>query len=574
MSMHTHTPLLRRELLIAAFFCVWGGMTTAQATSDSGHTAPTRSATSAASPSPATEPIVLITGGTGEVELAAGHGFAVLDAAEVYKVRESRFLPIASMTVHRDRHAAVALDDGRVLIVGGVETIMRPFAIVRGPAMPWILRGCEIFDPVKGRFDPGADMADARDEPTATILRDGNVLIVGGGEHNAEVYKSAADKFEAGGKLDSSRYQQTATTLPDGKVLIVGGGDPHCEIYDPAMNSFATVAEMAANRIYHTATLMPDGRVLIAGGSSYARSPALDTAEIYDPSSNTVSAGPKMTRARAGHTATLLMDGRVLIAGGTEEPSAEVYDFRANRFTAVSNMTCSRYGHSATMLPDGGVLVAGGWDSNYQPIAKAEVSDPKSNEFKSVGDMIQARAGHSATLLEVTTPITWIRRTPTPTPTLTQTPTPTPTPISTLHPSASATKSAAPASTPTAVPPRGHKRLSRSQKSFLLNRFYVVDERRDSLLNRLILFLRGKSGSPSRHISAEMCSNLLPAIDGIVHALSWKLTAVVRRQSGQVDGDVAWKTFDAAGPPGIGAVASCTIGFEVLSAAIIVSERT
>jgi len=449
MSTRIHTRLLRRWLFIAASVCVSSIVAILSAGADRGHTVKAGSPRPTVTPSPATESIVLIAGGTGEVELAAGHGFAVLDAAEIYKVREKRFLPIASMTVHRDRHVAVGLNDGKVLIVGGVETIMRPFASVRGPAMPWILRGCETFDPVKGRFEPGGEMANARDEPTATKLSDGNILIVGGGYESAEIYKIADGKFESGGKLNSSRYQQTATMLPDGKVLIAGGGDPHCEIYDPSKSSFAIGAEMAANRLYHTATLMPDGRVLIARGSSYARSPALDTTEIYDPSSKTISAGPKMTHARAGHTATLLIDGRVLIAGGTEGPSAEVYDLSTKRFTSVSNMTCSRYGHSATILPDGSVLIAGGWDSSYQPIAKAEVFDPKSGEFKSVGDMIQARAGHSATLLKVAAPIAWIRPTPTPTATLTSTPTSTPTPTPTQTPTATATSRPHPVATPT-----------------------------------------------------------------------------------------------------------------------------
>ena len=106
--------------------------------------------------------------------------------------------------------------------------------------------------------------------------------------------------------MASSRHGQTATLLRDGGVLIAGGGFQKLEIYDPASGKFHFAGTLNDNRVYHTATLLDDGLVLIAGGCPFARSSAVDTSEIFDESNRTVREGPKMIQSRAGHTATLL----------------------------------------------------------------------------------------------------------------------------------------------------------------------------------------------------------------------------------------------------------------------------
>jgi len=161
----------------------------------------------------------------------------VLDSAELYDPIEGKFTAIAPMTAHRDRHAAVLLRDGRVLIVGGVDTVLVPMIVFPGPTMPSILASTEIFDPSKGTFGPAFPMATARDVPTATLLIIGKVLVAGGGDDGAELYDPRTKKFSATGNLTEGRYGQTATLLPDGRVLMAGGGDAVAEIYNPAIGN-------------------------------------------------------------------------------------------------------------------------------------------------------------------------------------------------------------------------------------------------------------------------------------------------------------------------------------------------
>ena len=133
--------------------------------------------TPSATPTVSLTALVLITGGTGDINVPTGTSSAVLDTAEVYDVAPGHFLPIARMTAHRDRHASTILRDGRVLIVGGVNTVLVPLIVFPGPAMPWILNSAEAFNPAGGRFTATDTMATARDDPTATLLADGRVFI-------------------------------------------------------------------------------------------------------------------------------------------------------------------------------------------------------------------------------------------------------------------------------------------------------------------------------------------------------------------------------------------------------------
>jgi hypothetical protein len=373
---------------------------------------------------PSLTPVVLITGGTGIISTSTGQTFAVLDTAEIFDPAHGAFAAVGTMTTHRDRAAAVHLRDGRVLIVGGVNTVPVPMASFSGPTMPWILSSTDLFNPADGRFSAAAEMKTARDEPTATLLKDGRVLIVGGGASNAELFDPAANGFVPAGEMAASRYEQTATMLKSGKVLVAGGGPPTSELYDASAGKFTSTGQMATTRIYHTASLLVDGRVLIAGGSQYARSAATSSTIIYNPDDGTWAAGPKMIKARVSHTATTLNDGRILFAGGSDDRSAELYDPKREGFSLTGQMTISRYGHSATLLPDGQVLIAGGWDSQYKPLASAELFDPVSGKFIATAKMTEARAGETATLIWVSPVATWLKPTTTATRTSTAMPKP------------------------------------------------------------------------------------------------------------------------------------------------------
>jgi hypothetical protein len=262
---------------------------------------------------------------------------------------------------------------------------------------------------------------------TATLLNDGTVLVVDGGDldidsllvsfPSAEIFDPSQGKFSSTGSPCIAREFHTATLLESGKVLIAGGNEfngyptwlpatPTAELYDPASHSFKNTGSMKAARTQHTATVLADGRVLIVGGSTSVE--ALATTEIYDPEAGGFVAAASLTSARRDHSATMLPSGKVLIAGGENDKealaSAEIYDPVTNSFSETGAMTSPRSGHTATLLANGKVLITGGNSSpglisNTSPLASAELYDPISGVFSPTASMTTGRIGHTATLL-------------------------------------------------------------------------------------------------------------------------------------------------------------------------------
>ena len=314
---------------------------------------------------------------------------------------------IAAMHIARASHTSTLLPNGKVLITGG-------FAGSGGEYSPY--RTAELYDPNSGTFQSVAEMSIGRSGHTATLLKNGKVLIIGGwtGRYDlrgsAEIYDPAANTFTPTGNLVVERAGNTATILGDGRVLIAGGEDRQenkiasAEIYDPSIGKFTATGSMAEARAAHTATALKDGRVLIVGGSSghYPSQNVYRSAEIFDPANGKFSSAGQLTVARHKHAAILLRSGKVLIVGGSdnrdwhgEYASAEIFDPSSKTFTATGTMNTSRFKipQAMALLPNGRVLVAGGGPF-------AELYDETTGTFTKIpGSLGAARFFASATLL-------------------------------------------------------------------------------------------------------------------------------------------------------------------------------
>ncbi|MGA7273695.1 MAG: kelch repeat-containing protein, partial [Candidatus Udaeobacter sp.] len=146
-----------------------------------------------------------------------------------------------------------------------------------------------------------------------------DLVIAGPGSIPSLPVVNAPFTFGNTGSLTTAREQHTATLLPNGQVLVAGGEGTSgylssAELYDPASGTWTATGSLTTARDLHTATLLPNGQVLVAGG--IGTSVDLSSAELYDPASGTWTATGSLTTARFEHTATLLPNGKVLVAGG------------------------------------------------------------------------------------------------------------------------------------------------------------------------------------------------------------------------------------------------------------------
>jgi WD40 repeat protein len=341
--------------------------------------------------------------------------------------------------------ASVApLPGGKVLIAGG-----------NGVGVT-CLNSAEIYNSSTGKFTATGSMTDAHCfAHTTTVLQNGEVLITGGEDatgnlvKTADMYDPASGTFDCSGlggvstttgyctnTLTDTRFLDTATLLKNGYVLIAGGYDGSivntAEIYNPVNGGFgcsglggfnATTGfcnnTMTDSRENHTATLIVTGSnagdVLIAGGLD-AAGIVQQTAELYSTTSGNFTATGSMTHARYLHTATQLNPtyvkghyaGDILITGGEDGTgavlaTAEVYDPVAATFTAVGTMTTARALHTAVLITSGpkkgDVLIAGGIDNGGNTLRTAELFNPKTGKFAATGSMEVGRSSQDGTAL-------------------------------------------------------------------------------------------------------------------------------------------------------------------------------
>jgi hypothetical protein len=331
---------------------------------------------------------VLIAGG------AEGPGLPALDSAEIYDPATGSFGATGDLTTPRAGHQAMLLPDGRVLLLEMRQPGVRPQARGVDDDRPW----AETYDPGTGTFSP------SRAEPgrplgTATVLRDGRVLLAGTGQWErapsfagAELYDPVTDTIAPAGPMEPVWSVRWSVLLADGRVLILGLGREGglFQVYEPEADRFvqlATEVGFAPNPRTTTMTLLHDGTVLIQDGSPRGLSTF-----ILDPTRGTFSTdAPSVSRsaspsARGAWHPVVLTDGRVLFAGaggpvslrhasdhGSPTRHTVLYDPATREFRPGPEMGEARAGASNSMLADGRVLITGGVDPDRAGSSSAEV---------------------------------------------------------------------------------------------------------------------------------------------------------------------------------------------------------
>jgi hypothetical protein len=196
-----------------------------------------------------------------------------------------------------------------------------------------------VIDPLWSKAD---HMISARYQHTATPLSDGTVLLVGGSNEaagpglldiagsvlgGAEIYDPRTGSFQAVGGLSEARWGHSATLLRDGRVLVLGGFGLYdqgledapgsavngSEIYDPETRTFTPFAALNHARGLHSATLLPDDRVLVVAGITQLHKGGniVHEFEACWPNENHCDDLGTTDLVTRGHVAALRSDGHV-----------------------------------------------------------------------------------------------------------------------------------------------------------------------------------------------------------------------------------------------------------------------
>jgi hypothetical protein len=337
---------------------------------------------------------VLVTGGWKRTEADySGPGLISQETAEVFDPKTNTFSAVGSMAFPRTNHTAVRLQDGRVLVVGGSNDYF-PDGGITYPSNKTLIGPAELYDPATGKFSLTGSLVTPRLNPTATLLPNGKVLVVGGWNtdtvETAELYDPATGIFNVTRPMVSGRNRGAAVGLPDGRVALLGGDhfedgpqrsvemfdyrtDTYSQLFD-----FSPAGQMAEARSNFQALLLPGGRIMAIGGTSGATpigyATVLSSVEIYDPATGQSAvtdhmADPRYFGSYYSGGAVALADGRVLVVGGQHtldgnDPtihltSAVLIDSVTGKVTPTGAMI-NAFGAAPTLLQDGRVLVLGG----------------------------------------------------------------------------------------------------------------------------------------------------------------------------------------------------------------------
>ena len=330
----------------------------------------------------------------------------------------------------RRLHTGTRLDDGRVLVAGGIDE-----ANVVSDSV-------EIFDPETGSWSSAAPLPFPARSQAQVGLQDGRVLLTHGkgpgitDGTQAFLYDVGEDSWAIADpnrtNIGGTRLGSRSVLLPDGKVLMTGsysGPGVRAHVYDPVEDEFHAIADMSVHRLAHSLTVLPDGSVLVAGGGTLnATGLNSNTAELYVPDME--SEQPylngewveldDMNAGHMDHQAVLLEHGpnagKVLICAGLDGASnpghyfftsaCDLYDPDTQSFELAASIPHPRQrggnnngGDFLAVVESGPaagkVVFTGGWPST----GYTDIYDPATDAWTTECNLGTGRLRHHTTAL-------------------------------------------------------------------------------------------------------------------------------------------------------------------------------
>lgn len=248
---------------------------------------------------------VLLTGGTDNYVDPTSIILGSLRTTEIFDPITNTFSAGPNMQTYRLGHTATKLDNGDVLIVGGYSRtffIILFIPYVSGEAE---IYNFSAGNPGSfgSEFATFTLTTGGRFGHAAVKLDNGDVLVIGGAEGSDPLVPTAeftwelwkpGSGFTFQGSVNDGRILPTGSLLHDGTVVIVGGATGtftapisvvSSEIWDPNTLMSTPSASMSIDRAAHVALTLEDGTVLVTGGGTGdgVFQDGLATLEIYQP---------------------------------------------------------------------------------------------------------------------------------------------------------------------------------------------------------------------------------------------------------------------------------------------------
>jgi PKD repeat protein len=226
----------------------------------------------------------------------------------------------------RSGHSCNILPDGSIILTGGANEVTIPLTLSFNDTWRSADKGAT------WSLQSPAPAWPARESHTSVALPDGSIVLMGGVDNKSVYYNDtwrSADKGATWSLVSAqapwiARWGHTSVVLPDGSIILMGGRDAAVTNYNDIWRSpdngttWSLVSATAPwiARTGHTSVVMPDGSIILMGGYSASG----DLNDVWRSTDQGASWTELADHAewipRFGHTSVVLPDASIIISGG------------------------------------------------------------------------------------------------------------------------------------------------------------------------------------------------------------------------------------------------------------------
>ncbi|MCX4274924.1 MAG: kelch repeat-containing protein [Candidatus Gastranaerophilales bacterium] len=259
--------------------------------------------------------------------------------SQIYNPKNRRFKLIKDKTLqNRYDFRLSKLKDGKVILIGGSFYQTTPEETF-------------IFNPNINKFEKGSKMLFGRSGHEVMALNDGRVFVVGGYNqqkgkqpeyiYSTEFFNSKINEFEKGPEMPIKISNFKLLLDKDGNVVIIGGSRnyknkegyiesiPNTDVFvfNPRFNTITKNGNLVVKRYKQDIFMLNSGEILIMQGFNVKNGKVAEEIEIYNPKtgiSSIISILPKDRRKssiRLCLNTVKLVDDTVILYGGVFQGS-------------------------------------------------------------------------------------------------------------------------------------------------------------------------------------------------------------------------------------------------------------
>lgn len=283
--------------------------------------------------------------------------------------------------------AVVMPQNGNILMAGG-DT--RPYGTPNNG-----INDAPIFNPRTNALSRAPQMSYARWYPTATVLSNGEILLVGGKDGSGrpvttpEVYSPSTNKWRSLFGLSTAGFPELYPrqwVAPDGRVFGIFGDKTmyYLNLDGTGSTQILSKLPVSGNVFQSSSVMYRNGKILHVGGTGTSTNDTV-IINIEGASPQVRAVSKPQEPGRSWVDAVVLPNGKVMIVGGSQVDNKlngasfrpEIWDPGTERWSQMAAAQKTRLYHStALLLKDGRVLVAGGGAPGPQTNTNAEIFSP------------------------------------------------------------------------------------------------------------------------------------------------------------------------------------------------------